>query len=160
MNSATDHLVRLGLRSTRRRSTWPSSVSGRRMRGGSTRRAGSRAPGSTMSWKASPHGGSSVSGEGSPLTYSAVSPEMVISHLKRDFETAAHESMKSLEGLSLDAQRDSSPIWYVQERLDDPAVPRAGGRGGRTGTRYPLLRHGNTEGVPGPRSTGSPWIGP
>ena len=52
--------------------------------------------------------------EGSPLTYSAVSPEMVISHLKRDFETAAHESMKSLESLSLDAQRDSSPIWYVR----------------------------------------------
>ncbi|MDD1662958.1 MAG: TrmB family transcriptional regulator [Methanomicrobiales archaeon] len=52
--------------------------------------------------------------EGSPLTYSAVSPEMVISHLKRDFETAAHEGMKALEGLSLDAQRDSSPIWYVR----------------------------------------------
>jgi hypothetical protein len=52
--------------------------------------------------------------EGSPLTYSAVGPEMVVSHLKRDFETAAHESMEALEGLSLDAQRDSSPIWYVR----------------------------------------------
>ena len=52
--------------------------------------------------------------EGSPLTYSAVSPEMVISHLKRDFETAAHEGMKALESLSLDALRDSSPIWYVR----------------------------------------------
>ena len=52
--------------------------------------------------------------EGSPHTYSAVSPEMVISHLERDFETAAHEGMKALENLSLGARQDSSPIWYVR----------------------------------------------
>jgi sugar-specific transcriptional regulator TrmB len=52
--------------------------------------------------------------QGSPLLYRAVRPEMVISSLKRDLDTAAQESMKALETLSLDAQQHYSPIWYVQ----------------------------------------------
>ncbi|MDD1664603.1 MAG: TrmB family transcriptional regulator [Methanomicrobiales archaeon] len=52
--------------------------------------------------------------QGSPLAYSAVSPEMVISHLKKDLDTAAQESMNALESISLDAQQNYSPIWYVR----------------------------------------------
>jgi HTH-type transcriptional regulator, sugar sensing transcriptional regulator len=52
--------------------------------------------------------------QGSPLVYSAVSPEMVISHLKKDLDTAAQESMNALESISLDAQQNYSPIWYVR----------------------------------------------
>ncbi len=52
--------------------------------------------------------------QGSPLMYCAVRPERVISYLKKDLDTAAQESMKSLETLSLDAQQTYSPIWYIQ----------------------------------------------
>ena len=52
--------------------------------------------------------------QGSPLMYRAVRPERVISYLKRDLDTAAEESRKALETLSLDAQQHYSPIWYVQ----------------------------------------------
>jgi predicted transcriptional regulator len=52
--------------------------------------------------------------QGSPLMYCAVRPEMVISFLKKDLDTAAQESMKALATLSLDAQQNYSPIWYVQ----------------------------------------------
>ena len=52
--------------------------------------------------------------QGSPLVYCAVRPERVISYLKKDLDTAAQESMKSLETLSLDAQQTYSPIWYIQ----------------------------------------------
>jgi sugar-specific transcriptional regulator TrmB len=52
--------------------------------------------------------------QGSPLMYCAVRPERVISYLKRELDTAAQESLKALETLSLDAQQHYSPIWYVQ----------------------------------------------
>jgi sugar-specific transcriptional regulator TrmB len=51
--------------------------------------------------------------EGSPLTYSAVRPDAVISSLKKDIDSAAQESVKALEALSVDAEQVYSPIWYV-----------------------------------------------
>jgi predicted transcriptional regulator len=51
--------------------------------------------------------------QGSPLMYYAVRPDIVVSFLKKDLDTAASESVKSLEALSVDAQQDYSPIWYV-----------------------------------------------
>jgi HTH-type transcriptional regulator, sugar sensing transcriptional regulator len=51
--------------------------------------------------------------EGSPQMYYAVRPDVVVSFLKKDLDTAASESVKILEALSLDAQQDYSPIWYV-----------------------------------------------
>lgn len=51
--------------------------------------------------------------QGSPLMYHAVPPEIVVSFLKRDLDTAAAESVKSLEALSVDARQNFSPIWYV-----------------------------------------------
>lgn len=51
--------------------------------------------------------------QGSPLMYSAVSPDSVVSFLKKDLDTAARESVKALEDLSLEAQQNYSPIWYV-----------------------------------------------
>ncbi len=50
---------------------------------------------------------------GSPLMYRAVPPEVVVSFLKKDLDTAAAESVKALEALSVDARQSSSPIWYV-----------------------------------------------
>jgi HTH-type transcriptional regulator, sugar sensing transcriptional regulator len=51
--------------------------------------------------------------QGSPLMYYAVRPDIVVSFLKKDLDTAASESVKTLEALSVDAQQDYSPIWYV-----------------------------------------------
>jgi len=51
--------------------------------------------------------------QGSPLMYHAVRPDIVVAFLKKDLDAAATESVKSLEGLSLNAQQDYSPIWYV-----------------------------------------------
>ena len=51
--------------------------------------------------------------QGSPLMYYAVRPDIVVAFLKKDLDTAARESVKTLEALSLDAQQDYSPIWYV-----------------------------------------------
>jgi len=51
--------------------------------------------------------------QGSPLMYSAVRPDIVVSFLKKDLDTAASESMKTLETLSVDAHQNYSPIWYV-----------------------------------------------
>jgi len=51
--------------------------------------------------------------QGSPLMYGAVRPESVVSFLKKDLDTAARESVKALEILSVDAQQNYSPIWYV-----------------------------------------------
>ena len=51
--------------------------------------------------------------QGSPLMYSAVRPDSVVSFLKKDLDTAARESVKALEILSVDAQQNYSPIWYV-----------------------------------------------
>jgi predicted transcriptional regulator len=51
--------------------------------------------------------------QGSPLMYYAVRPDIVVSFLKKDLDTAALESVKTLEALSIDAQQDYSPIWYV-----------------------------------------------
>jgi len=51
--------------------------------------------------------------QGSPLMYSAVRPDIVVSFLKKDLDTAASESMKTLETLSVDARQNYSPIWYV-----------------------------------------------
>jgi len=45
--------------------------------------------------------------------YRAVRPDIVVSFLKKDLDTAASESVKTLEALSVDAQQDYSPIWYV-----------------------------------------------
>ena len=51
--------------------------------------------------------------QGSPLMYSAVRPDIVVAFLKKDLDTAAQKSIKTLEALSLDAEQDYSPIWYV-----------------------------------------------
>ncbi len=51
--------------------------------------------------------------QGSPFMYYAVRPDIVVSFLKKDLDTAASESVKTLEALSVDAQQDYSPIWYV-----------------------------------------------
>ena len=51
--------------------------------------------------------------QGSPLMYSAVRPKSVVSFLKKDLDTAARESVKALEALSLDAAQNYAPIWYV-----------------------------------------------
>ncbi len=51
--------------------------------------------------------------QGSPLMYHAVRPDIVVSHLKKDLDTAARESVMTLEALTVDAQQDYSPIWYV-----------------------------------------------
>ena len=51
--------------------------------------------------------------QGSPLMYYAVRPYVVVSFLKKDLDTAASESVKTLEALSIHAQQTYSPIWYV-----------------------------------------------
>ena len=51
--------------------------------------------------------------QGSPLLYRAIPPGVVVSYLKKDLDTAAAESVTALEALSVDAQQDYSPIWYV-----------------------------------------------
>jgi predicted transcriptional regulator len=51
--------------------------------------------------------------QGSPLMYYAVPPDIVVSFLKKDLDTAALESVKTLEAMSVDAEQDYSPIWYV-----------------------------------------------
>lgn len=51
--------------------------------------------------------------QGSPLMYHAVRPDIVVSFLKKDLDTAAFESVKTLEALSVDARQNYSPIWYV-----------------------------------------------
>lgn len=50
---------------------------------------------------------------GSPLMYSAVRPDIVVSFLKKDLDTAAREGVKTLETLLVDARQNYSPIWYV-----------------------------------------------
>ena len=50
---------------------------------------------------------------GSPLLYRAVPPEVVVTVLKKDLDAAAAESVRALKALSVDAQQDYSPIWYV-----------------------------------------------
>ena len=51
--------------------------------------------------------------QGSPLMYKAVRPDIVVSFLKKDLDTAAREGVKTLEVLSVDARHNYSPIWYV-----------------------------------------------
>ncbi len=51
--------------------------------------------------------------QGSPLMYKAVRPDIVVSFLKKDLDSAARESVKTLEALSVDALQNYSPIWYV-----------------------------------------------
>jgi HTH-type transcriptional regulator, sugar sensing transcriptional regulator len=51
--------------------------------------------------------------QGSPLMYGAVRPDIVITSLKKDFDSAAHDSVKALEELSVKAEQNYSPIWYV-----------------------------------------------
>jgi len=51
--------------------------------------------------------------QGSPLMYKAVRPNIVVSFLKKDLDTAARESVKTLDALSVDARQNYSPIWYV-----------------------------------------------
>jgi len=51
--------------------------------------------------------------QGSPLMYYAVRPDIVVPFLKKDLDMAARDSVKTLEALSVDAQQDYSPIWYV-----------------------------------------------
>jgi sugar-specific transcriptional regulator TrmB len=51
--------------------------------------------------------------QGSPLRYYAVRPDIVVSVLKKDLDTAARESVKTLEALTVDTQQNYSPIWYV-----------------------------------------------
>jgi HTH-type transcriptional regulator, sugar sensing transcriptional regulator len=51
--------------------------------------------------------------QGSPLMYKAVRPDIVVSFLKKDLDTAARESVRTLDALSVDARQNYSPIWYV-----------------------------------------------
>lgn len=51
--------------------------------------------------------------QGTPLMYSAMRPDDVVEFLKKDLDTAARESVKALEELSFDAEKNYSPIWYV-----------------------------------------------
>ncbi len=51
--------------------------------------------------------------QGSPLMYQAVRPDIVVSFLKKDLDTAAFESVKTLEALSVNVRQNYSPIWYV-----------------------------------------------
>src|SRR5665647_1955665 len=51
--------------------------------------------------------------QGSPLMYKAVRPDIVVSFLKKDLDSAARESVKTLDALSVDARQNYSPIWYV-----------------------------------------------
>ena len=51
--------------------------------------------------------------QGSPLIYHAVRPDIVVTVLKKDLDTAATDSVKILENLSIDVKQDYSPIWYV-----------------------------------------------
>lgn len=51
--------------------------------------------------------------QGSPLMYQAVRPDIVVAFLQKDLETAAFESVKTLEALSMNARQNYSPIWYV-----------------------------------------------
>lgn len=51
--------------------------------------------------------------QGSPLMYQAVRPDIVVAFLKKDLETAAFESVKTLEALSMNVRQNYSPIWYV-----------------------------------------------
>lgn len=51
--------------------------------------------------------------QGSPLMYGAVRPDSVVSFLKKDLDDAARDSVKTLEALSVEAQQNYSPIWYV-----------------------------------------------
>jgi sugar-specific transcriptional regulator TrmB len=51
--------------------------------------------------------------QGSPLMYKAVRPDIVVSFLKKDLDTAARDSVKTLDALSVDARQNYSPIWYV-----------------------------------------------
>lgn len=51
--------------------------------------------------------------QGSPLMYKAVRPDIVVSFLKKDLDTAALEIVNALEALSVDARLNYSPIWYV-----------------------------------------------
>jgi len=51
--------------------------------------------------------------QGSPLMYKAVRPDIVVSFLKKDLDTAARESVKTLDALSVDERQNFSPIWYV-----------------------------------------------
>jgi predicted transcriptional regulator len=51
--------------------------------------------------------------QGSPLMYKAVRPDIVVSFLKKDLDTAARESVTTLDALSVDARQTYSPIWYV-----------------------------------------------
>jgi len=52
--------------------------------------------------------------QGSPLVYRPVNPETVVARLKGDIDAAARESVEALEKLSLDAQQQYTPIWYVR----------------------------------------------
>ncbi|MCX6690115.1 MAG: hypothetical protein NTZ39_10595 [Methanoregula sp.] len=60
---------------------------------------------------------------GSPLMYYAVRPDIVVSFLKKDLDTAASESVKTLEALSVDAQQDYSPIWSCSLKAVQVELP-------------------------------------
>ena len=51
--------------------------------------------------------------QGSPLMYKSVHPDIVVSFLKKDLDTAARESVKTLDALSIGSRQNYSPIWYV-----------------------------------------------
>jgi HTH-type transcriptional regulator, sugar sensing transcriptional regulator len=51
--------------------------------------------------------------EGSPLMYHALRPDIVVAFLKKDLDTAARESVTALETMSVNAEKNYSPIWYV-----------------------------------------------
>jgi sugar-specific transcriptional regulator TrmB len=52
--------------------------------------------------------------QGTPLIYRAVQPDVVISHLQKNMNRAAEQSIAALETLSLDTRQKFSPLWYVQ----------------------------------------------
>ena len=52
--------------------------------------------------------------QGTPLIYRAVQPDVVISHLQKNMNRAAEQSIAALETLSLDTRQKFSPLWYVR----------------------------------------------
>ncbi len=52
--------------------------------------------------------------QGTPLQYRAVRPDVMIAHLKANLDRAARESIEALESLSMGAEQQYSPIWYVK----------------------------------------------
>ena len=87
--------------------------------------------------------------QGSPLMYRAVRPDIVVSFLKKDLDSAAPESVKALEALSVDAQQNYSPIWYVHSDWTIQRNLESAGRRCRFRPDRPLFQQGDPRKIPG-----------